>query len=57
MFMISCRETYDPVCATPTENNLKGGTAKTFQNSCLVDVADCGHTERRKFRKFIEIQL
>lgn len=50
-----CYATYDPVCAIPTESNLNGGKAKTFSNSCMVSVTDCGHTEERKFRKLIEI--
>lgn len=47
---VQCIGDYEPVCATPTENNARGGKARTFHNVCLVEAADCGFMEKRKFR-------
>lgn len=47
---VQCSGVYDPVCAIPTEDNLNGGSARTFRNSCAVEAMDCFQTKRRKFR-------
>lgn len=56
MSCVQCAGDYLPVCATPTENNARGGKARTFQNACAVEAADCGYTEPRKLKQLIEIR-
>lgn len=47
---VSCVADYVPVCAKPTENNLRRSETRTqtFRNSCAVEAEDCGFTEPRK---------
>lgn len=39
-----CRPGGKEVCARPTN----GGPDETFENSCMVQIRDCGQTESRK---------
>lgn len=45
---VACSADFNPVCAVPTPDNVKGGLQETFQNPCGVQAADCGFTKQRK---------
>lgn len=51
---VSCARGGPEVCAKPTTNE---GPVRTFENSCLVQAMDCGHTEHRKRFTAITIQF